>query len=68
MPERDTKSDLADDRPGRRAEIRHQFTDGSLLWVYHVTLRDAEGHEALRVRMDVDGELFVSIQPGRPGE
>lgn len=56
------KSDMHDDRAGQRPFVRQQAADGSLLYVYHIPgpahrLRQ----EMLIVRLNVDGEVFLSI-------
>lgn len=61
MRERTPKSDLPDDRAGRRA-ARWQSEDGSLVFVYEVSIGATRVKQGtLTVRLDVDGEMFVAI-------
>lgn len=62
MRRSETKSDLPDDREGKPAVLRHQSPDGSLVWVYHVPFRGPSvPHKVLIVRLDADGEVFLSL-------
>jgi hypothetical protein len=61
MRESMPKSDFPDDRAGRRA-VRRQLRDGTLLFAYDVFVGKVQlKRGTLIVRLDVDGELFVSI-------
>lgn len=56
------RSDFPDDRAGRRA-VRHQAHDGALIYFYDVWVGTTRLHRGtLVVRLDLDGELFVSIE------
>lgn len=62
MPRREARPDLADDRGGKPAMMRCQLPDGSLVWVYQVPRQGAPGfRDVLMVRLDGDGEVFVSL-------
>ena len=57
------KPDLPDDQAGQRSR-RWQLPDGSLMFVYAIqgcTDRLSSAQTSLLVRLDGDGELFVSL-------
>ena len=61
MRERTSKPEFRDDRSGRRA-VRHQAPDGALIYFYDVWVGTSPLRRGLlTVRLDLDGELFVSI-------
>lgn len=55
------KPDLPDDKAGQRSR-RWQLPDGSLMFVYAIQgCTDRSAQTSLLVRLDVEGELFVSL-------
>jgi hypothetical protein len=66
MPRRETQSDPQDDQAGKPADARCQSWDGSLVFVYRVPLSgETASDTALLVRLDVEGEVFLSLSGSR---
>lgn len=55
-------SDVPDDRAGQGPMVRNQAPDGSLIYIYRVPgATNRVRHDVLVVRLDITGELFLSI-------